>query len=968
MPIPQLKTTFKRRSFGGSGFTSHPLGQKRPAPKSGHDLFYAPKPKQKKQRPWFWRFFPYLIGLILLGGIILVGAAAYYSKDLPDPNKIMDRSVPLSTKIYDRTGEKLLYEVHGPEQRTLVSIKDLPKYITEATIAIEDKDFYEHGGISIRGIIRGLFLQAVKGERVQGGSTLTQQFVKNAILTNERRISRKIKEWILSYQIEKKYGKDEILQLYFNEIPYGGSAYGIESAAHSYFDKSAKDLTLAEATVLAALPQAPSYYSPYGNNKDKLINRQHLVLNMMVEQGYITKEEAESAKQEPLNFKKRAENMLAPHFVMYVKDLLEEKYGTNNVEQGGWKITTSLDWDMQQVAEKVINDQVPKNLEKYDAGNASLVAIDVNSGEIKAMVGSKDYFDDNIDGQVNVALAPRQPGSSLKPFVYLTAFTQGFRPDTLLFDLRTKFGVKADGTPYEPPNYDGKEHGIVSMRQALAGSLNIPAVKTLYLAGLDNVLKLVADFGYTTLKDRDRYGLSLVLGGGEVKLLEHTNAYAALAREGIYSDSIAILEVEDPKGNVIEESKENKGRRVIDKKFVRILADVMSDNSARAFIFGESNYLTLPDRPVAAKTGTTNDYHDAWTMGFTPDIAAGVWVGNSDNKAMKRGADGSVVAAPIWNRFMREVTSKIPATSLKTEELESCSKAMICGQLAQETTVKVNKLNGKLATDLTPPSEIEERKYSEIHNILYYVNINDPLGPAPDNPDSDPQYSSWEAPVAKWAKDNGYSTDSPPTELDDSHTQADQPNISWQNPGEGQTINQSNIIFQVQASGPRGTRRVEYYLDDKKIGESQTAPYSFNYQTDPFVSNGSHQLKAVVYDDAENFRAAIINVNFQLDSSSREFNIVWLEPSNGANVSQSDLPLTLKFNLDKPSNVKKIDFYYMPSNNSSQWFDYLENPSSNNLSVQWGQGLDKGVYKIYMVVKDQADKAITSPSIIVNVQ
>ncbi|HHE65750.1 MAG TPA: penicillin-binding protein, partial [Bacteroidetes bacterium] len=787
MPMSQFHSRKIRDEH--SSFTSHKIKHVAHKPvrqtgvadgkaKKQSGNFFSRRSSKNIRQGGFWakilkRSLPFLLAGIFLFGIFIIGAFAWYSRDLPDPYKIMDRTVALSTKIYDRTGEVLLYEVHGPEKRTLISLDELPDYVKESTIAIEDKNFYEHGGISIRGIIRGQIITRLRGKRTQGGSTLTQQFVKNAILTNERKISRKIKEWILSYRIEQKFSKDEILQLYLNEIPYGSSAYGVEAAALYYFNKVAKELTLAEAAVLAALPQAPSYYSPYGNNKDELINRQHTVLNLMVDQGYIIEEEAEAAKQQELVFKKRAENIKAPHFVMYVKELLEQQYGTTIIEQGGWKIITSLDWGKQQKAEEIINEIAETNLERYEASNAALVALDVETSEILSMVGSKDYFNDEIDGQVNVAISERQPGSSLKPLVYLTAFSKGYRPNTVIFDLVTNFA--AAGDDYTPHNYDLEERGPVTMRQALAGSLNIPAVKTLYLAGVYNVLDMAESFGYTTLDERDRYGLSLVLGGGEVKLLEHVNTYAGFAREGVYKDSVAILKIEDSEGKIIEEIDENKGRRVIDKKFVRTLNNVLSDNEARSYVFGEFNNLTLPDRPVAAKTGTTNDYRDAWTIGFTPNIAVGVWVGNNDNAAMKEGASGSSVAAPIWNRFMREVTSDLPIKFFKAEELGDCDKPMVCGGFAEENIVLIDKASGKLATEYTPYTQIEERKYLEVHNILHYVNTNDPLGDPLSDPNKDSQYSLWEEAVFKWVDEQGFYTGSPVKEYDDIHLPENQP-------------------------------------------------------------------------------------------------------------------------------------------------------------------------------------------------
>lgn len=968
-----MASNFHKRSIGDrsiSSIRSNITSRTKPKKKILGLFNFKKKQDGPKKKKWFWRFikfvWPYALGFTFIGIIVLIGLFAWYSKDLPDPNKIMDRSVALSTKIYDRTGEVLLYEIHGPEKRTLVEIDSIPEYVVNATIAVEDKNFYNHKGISVWGIIRGQIMPRLQGKRAQGGSTLTQQFVKNAILTNERAVSRKIKEWILSFRIEQKYSKQEILQLYFNEIPYGSSAYGVESAAQYYFDKSAKDLTLAEAAILAALPQAPSYYSPYGSNKDALIGRQRTVLRLMEEQGYISAEELEQAKEQELVFKKRAENIKAPHFVLWVKEILEQKYGTAIIEQSGWKIITSLDWEAQQKAEAAIEEIAPKNLEEYEASNAALVSLDVETAEILAMVGSKDYFDDEIDGQVNIVTSSRQPGSSMKPLVYLAAFAKGYRPDTVLLDLVTNFS--ASGDPYIPHNYDLKERGPVTMRQALAGSLNIPAVKTLYLAGVQNVLDLADQFGYSTLSDRSRFGLSLVLGGGEVKLLEHVNAYGTFAREGVYKDIVPILKIEDSEGNKIEETSNQKGRRVIDKEPVYTLNNVLSDNEARAATFGANNYLTLGARPVAAKTGTTNDYRDAWTIGYTPEIVTGVWVGNNDNTEMKKGAGGSAVAAPIWNKFMRSMLDDKPISNFKNQELEKCNKVMICGEFAAEKTVEIDKSSGKLATEFTPYYLIEKKKYKEVHNILQYVNTNDPLGAPLDDPNNDPQYRLWEAPVLKWAEEEGYLTEEPPTESDDTHLAEFKPTIKWKSPDNNDDVKGSSFVMEVEASAPRGVNKVEYFIDDQKVGDSLSLPFfSYNYQINPFLSNGQHSLKAIAFDDLGNFKESIININLDIDNVSREFNLVWLDPSNGASFKQSDLPINLKLNIDKPNKVEKIDFYYLSTDSNSHWFNY-SNPQISDISVPWGEGLTPGVYKLYVVIKDVNAKMITTPAIIVNVE
>lgn len=976
MPIPQFKSNFTKRKISDSSFQfSHkPISQTtktKPKKKIGHFL-YKKDVSHRSSRKGSWlgrfmrRFWPYILGLVLLFGIFVIALFAWYSRDLPEPGKLLDRSLALSTKIYDRTGEILLYEVHGDQNRSYVSIDQIPQSVIDATIAIEDKNFYNHNGVSLWGIIRGQIMPRLQGKRAQGGSTLTQQFVKNAILTDERKVSRKIKEWILSYRLEQKYEKDQILEFYFNEIPYGGAVYGVEVAARYYFDKPVEDLTLAEAAILAALPQAPTLYSPYGNNKDLLIARQHTILNLMVEQGYISEADAEAAKGQELVFKKRAEQIKAPHFVMYVRELLEQKYGTSMVEQSGWQIRTSLDWEAQQAAQETIDEIAPQNLENYQAGNAALVSLDVNSGEILSMIGSKDYFDDTIDGQVNVAVADRQPGSSMKPFVYLKAFEKGYRPETILFDVVTNFS--ATGKDYTPHNYDLVEHGPVSIRKALAGSLNIPAVKALYLAGVYDVIDLANKFGYSTLTDPDRYGLSLVLGGAEVKLLDHVNAYATLGRDGVYKEPVAILEIKDSQGKVIEENIENKGRRVIDKEYVRMINNILSDNASRAYVFGESNYLTLPGRPVATKTGTTNDYHDAWTIGFTPQIATGVWVGNSNNDAMKRGASGSVVAAPIWNGYMKKVTKDLPVEGFKTyEELPECSKAMVCGELSGAEPVVIDTMSGKLATEYTPYTTREEKQFMEVHNILYYVNTNDPLGDPLDDPHNDPQFNLWEEPVRAWAEEAGYENQQAPTEYDDIHSPELRPSISWQSPDNNQTITQARINLVVDTNAPRGVRRVEYFLDDQKIATSYDSPFGYTYTVNPFLANGAHQLKAIAFDNQDNFRESAISINLDIDSADREFNIVWLAPANGDTLYLGDFPINLELSIDNPDKIQKIDFYYVAPDNKSQWFTYIL-PGANNISVPWDKELEPGVYKLYMVVKDLSGGLITTPGIIVNLE
>jgi len=472
----------------------------------------------------------------LIGTIGFVGLAAWVARDLPDPNKLIDRSIPLSTKIYDRTGEILLYEIHGDERRTLINLEEIPDYVKQATVAAEDRNFYKHKGVSIIGIIRSLVRNITTGSKV-GGSTITQQFVKNAVLTSEKTYIRKIKEVVLAWQIETRFSKDQILKLYLNEIPYGKTAYGIEAATRVYFNKSAKDLTLAETATIVGMVQAPT---AIWNNKDRLLIRKNYVLEAMAEEGYITKEEANKAKEEKLVYNKTYEAIIAPHFVEYVQQLLSERYGEKTIEQGGLKVITTLDAEKQKIGEQVVQEGVLKNEKKYDATNAALVAIDAKTGDILTMVGSRDYFDDAHDGKVNVATRLNQPGSSLKPLIYATAFEKGLTPDTILFDVETRF--KTETKDYVPHDYDGKERGPVTIRKALAGSLNIPAVKALYVAGIDNVLNKATDFGYTTFAEqRQDIGLAMVLGGADVTLLEHTAAFSVFAREGLRHPTRALL-------------------------------------------------------------------------------------------------------------------------------------------------------------------------------------------------------------------------------------------------------------------------------------------------------------------------------------------------------------------------------------------------------------------------------------------
>ncbi|MFH1187681.1 MAG: transglycosylase domain-containing protein, partial [bacterium] len=799
---------------------------------------------RKKSRSWvktiLLGIFVLFVLCFVIGGTTVLLIFRSVAKDMPNPDQLSAREVAQSTKIYDRTGENLLYEIHGEEKRTLIKIEEIPKTVIFGIISAEDRGFYQHQGINFRGLLRAIYNDVFHGKS-EGGSSITQQLVTNALLsrgtTNWQKIQRKFREWILAYQIEKKYSKEEILQMYLNEIPFGSNAYGIEAAARTFFGKSAKDLTVAEAALLAALPNKPSRYSPYGSYQDEMYARQKWILEEMKNQKYITQEEYDQAINEKLVFKPNENNITAPHFVMYVKEYLSQKYGEQMLERGGLKITTTLDLDKQKIAEKVITEKTENYKEKYNASNAALLALDTKTGQILAMVGSRDYYNDEIDGQVNVTLRPRQPGSSFKPIVYVAAFQKGYTPDTTLFDVVTTF--KAYPKDYTPHNYDGSEHGPVTIRKALAGSLNIPAVKAIYLTGIDKVLDFADTLEYSTLKDRSRFGLSLVLGGGEVKMIEHLNAFATFAREGVWKPVASILKVEDANGNVLEEFQ-LKEKKKFDAQIGRLINDILTDNDARAYVFGANNYLNLGKRPVAAKTGTTNDFRDVWTLGYTPSLAAGVWVGNNDFTPMKEGSFCSITAAPIWQSFMKAALGDTPVENFKKPDKIETAKPVLNGEYKIPYVVKINKLSGKLAAENTPPEYVEEKTFYQFHNILYYLGKDDPRGEG--NGMADEQFSNWEESVQGWVKkqaeksvkegeENPYIIELPPKEQDDIQV-AEKPIVNFTSPNNNSTITDRNFKANISYSIFVGEqpKKVRYYFDGKLLKIITMPPFTdFDY-------------------------------------------------------------------------------------------------------------------------------------------
>lgn len=690
---------------------------------------------------------------ILLAGVILgfVGGGVLLlwisTLEIPDLSSFEQRRVLQSTRIYDRTGEVLLYDLHQDVKRTVVPYENISHYVKNATVAIEDDTFFTHPGIRPLSIIRAVLANMRGGNLLggQGGSTITQQVIKNSVLVQEKTIARKVKEWILALKLERELSKDEILGHYLNESPYGGTIYGVEEASRSFFGKHAADVTLAEAAYLASLPQAPTYLSPYGTHRSDLDARKDLTLKRMLELGFIKEEEYLKAKEEVVTFKPQtASGIRAPHFVFYVQEYLARMYGEEMLAERGFKVITSLDWTLQEKAEEIAKKWALKNEKTFDAENAAIVATDPATGEILTMVGSRDYFDADIDGKFNIAIANRQPGSSFKPFVYAAAFKKGYTPDTVVFDLKTQFSTACDpsfleteGNCYAPVNYDGAFRGPMSLRDALAQSINVPAVKALYLVGIDAALKLARDLGITTLTNKNRYGLTLVLGGGEVKLLEMVGAYGVFANEGVRAEPISILRIEDNTGTQIEETKPVVSR-VLDRQVALQISDVLSDNRARAPSYGASSPLHFPGHDVAAKTGTTNDYRDAWIVGYTPTIAVGAWAGNNDNRSMNKSV-ASYIVSPLWREFMDfAITKREKAIFPEPEATPADIKPILRGIYFDTNTLS------------TSSSTVIADTLGSAHDILYYVNKNDPRGPYPTNPENDPQFKYWEYPVSLW--------------------------------------------------------------------------------------------------------------------------------------------------------------------------------------------------------------------------
>ncbi len=762
-----------------------------------------------------------VIFIFIFSAAASLGAFAYLTQDLPSISDIGSRQIAQSTKIYDRTGEVLLYEIYGDEKRTVIPFENIPQYVKDATISVEDDNFYYHPAFDWRATLYALFVDVVYGRRI-GGSTITQQLAKNLFFTPEKKISRKVREIVIAFRLEEQYSKDEILGLYLNQIPYGTNAYGVEAASQTYFNKPASELNLSESALLAALPKAPSYYSPWGPHKNELLERKDFVLKRMEELGYIDEQQRAYAEEAVIEFAPRASAVIrAPHFVIAVQAYLSEAYGEDFLRRSGLRVTTTLDWDMQQKAEDAVLYGAERNTERYQGHNAALVAQDTRTGQVLAMVGSKNYFGDSepegcvsgtdcrFEGNFNVATQGlRQPGSAMKPFGYIAAFKKGYTPQTIVFDVPTEFAAgnprcppivdfsNEDTACFHPQNFDHVFRGPIRLRDALAQSINIPAVKVLYLAGIDEALDVAHKMGITTLNERSRYGLSLMLGGGEVTLADIVGAYSVFAQSGIYRPQTLILEVADVGGNTLEKYAEQEDR-VIDAQYANILNDILSDVSARAPLFKNSlNLTTFPGREIALKTGTTDNYKDAWAIGYTPSLVVGVWAGNNNAAPMQRKGGSILAAVPIWHDFLSRIIDEQPIETFPRPDPIITEKPILNGDYSAR---------------------------AQIHTILFYVDKKNPRGPIPQSPQNDSQFQNWEEPILSWAQvniPNFINEYNKPVDIWNLFSSGDiqGPRIQIRAPVSGDFIG-DRVYLRAGITSALDIVRIETYLNDERVDQ-----------------------------------------------------------------------------------------------------------------------------------------------------
>jgi penicillin-binding protein 1C len=855
-------------------------------------MFHRVKKHIKKVRKQWWYRHTKAIVLCLLsivfisGGIFSLWVAQL---EIPDLTAFQSRKVAESTKIYDRSGQILLYDIHEDAKRTIVPFVDISPYIKSATIAIEDTDFYHHIGIKPVSIMRAILVDIFTRGYDQGGSTITQQVIKNSVLTTDKTITRKIKEWVLAIKLERVMTKDEILSTYLNETSYGGNIFGVQEASKTFFGKDAKDVTLAEAAYIAALPQAPSLYSPYGQNKALLDARQKLVLKQMLTNKLISQNEYTGALAQKVSFlSKNTSNIRAPHFSLYVKNYLEQKYGEETVLNGGLKVITSLNYDMQQKMEEVVADFGPRISQQFGASNTAMVAIDPKTGDLLAMIGSRDYYNSAIDGNFNIATAYRQPGSTFKPFVYATLFEKGYTPDTVLFDVKTEFSSECtpdsktkDPTAstsicYSPNDYDDIFDGPINIRTALAQSRNVPAVKALYLAGISNSIQTAESMGLTSLTDPNRYGLTLVLGGGEVSLLEMTSAYGVFANDGVRNPYRSILEVDDKNGNVLEKASANP-TQAIPSQTARQIDDILSDTNPKVRMQSLAQLIQPMGRSVAIKTGTTNDYRDVWAIGYTPNLVVGAWAGKNNNTPMDKKVAGLIIA-PVWGAFMSKVLPTMPVENfLAPDPTPFNAKPVLRGVWQGGVSYKIDTVSGKVATQYTPQELQKEVVFPSIHSILTWVDKTNPTGPTPNNPGNDSQYQNWEYGVRTWFtewqkthpdfKEVIPGQEIIPTATDDVHTPENAPKVTISNYKSGDTVNQNSrvtILYTTTVKYP--IQKAELYVNNKFILNIAANNNSISFVPNDIEGiDGDALVKIVVYDSVLNkgFDTVDLTVNQQ---------------------------------------------------------------------------------------------------------
>lgn len=818
--------------------------------------------KKKKKRSWFWSVVIFFFGLFfILSGFFIIWLS---NLKIPDFKQFSERKVESSTKIYDRTGEILLYDVHRDIKRTIVPFEEIGGNLIKATVAIEDSEFYNHKGIRLSSILRATVWAKLTGKKIQGGSTITQQVIKNTMLTSEVSLARKIKEWMLALKLEQSMSKNEILALYLNEAPYGGNVYGVKEASNLFFGKEPIDLSLAESAYMAAIPNGPTYYSPYGKNVDRLEGRKNLVLSRMLDVGLINKEEYQTAKEEEVVFlPQQKSGILAPHFVFYIKDYLDKKYGKNTLEEGGLKIITSLDYNLQEKVEKIVFEKAKENEINWGGKNAAAVVIDPKNGQILAMVGSRDYFNTTeIDGNFNVATAPRQPGSSFKPIVYALAFEKGYTDETVLFDVKTEFNSSCDpagfdnrSTCYHPNNWNFVFTGPVTLRNALAQSINIVAVKLLHLVGVSDSIKMAQNLGVTTLKnDPSLYGLSLVIGGGETTLLDMTSVYSVFANDGIKNEPKSILEIYDKNNNLLEEFSLNP-QRVLSSNTSKLISSVLSDNEARTPAFGAYSLLRINGIDSAAKTGTTNDNKDAWTIGYTPNIAVGVWVGNNDNVPMKKG--GVAMAGPIWNAIMLEAIKGKPIERFeKPETYNQSTPSFLRGIWQNGKTYTIDIISNKLATEFTPEETRKEIFDYDVHTILHWVNKNDIFNDKKEDEIKDPLYNNWEYGVLNWwekNKNNFPILPEIPSEYDDVHTNESLPVFNIIGLENKEYNKEEEIDIKIVLENEDFVKKIDIFINNTYLTFLKNKPFLFNFKpvNIPDIEN-NNILKIIIIDNIGN--------------------------------------------------------------------------------------------------------------------